>query len=293
MCGNEVVSDYTEALGHTYAVTVHPATCVSYGYTEHLCATCGDRYVTDYANALGHTYLDIVVEATEESVGYTRHLCIVCNYSYLSDFVTSGDDGYIVEEEPEPVHEHKYELHVQDFETDKYFIALRVCLCGDSKVGDLDIRLTNAEGEVMQLSANEYGQVDYADVYGDWLVTVCDEAGEELTMFDLSAGEAPEIPDDEVPDEDEGQEMPEASDTEQPETPDDEEEVPETPDDGNDETPESPDGGDDTEAPETQDEGNKDSSGTAIILLIVFVLLVAGGIGAVIFLKKRKNKNQN
>ena len=205
------------------------------------------------------------------------------------------------------MHEHKYELHVQDFETDKYFIALRVCLCGDSKVGDLDIRLTNAEGEVMQLSANEYGQVDYADLYGDWLVTVCDEAGEELTMFDLSAGEAPEIPDDEVPDEDEGQEMPEdPSDTEQPETPDDEEEVPETPDDGEDE-PETP--GDGENVPETPDDGSDEtpeepqepvdetegngSSGTAIIPLIVCVLLVAGGIGLVIFLKKRKHKNQN
>ena len=148
-CGNDVVADYTEAKGHTYSETVHPATCVSYGYTEHICSDCGDRYVTDYQKATGHTYLDIVVEVTEDSIGYTRHLCIVCNYSYLSDFVTSGDDGYI--EGEEPAHEHEYKLYVQDFETDKYFIALRVCVCGDSKVGNLNIQLSNADAKPCSL----------------------------------------------------------------------------------------------------------------------------------------------
>ena len=264
---------------------------MSYGYTEHICSDCGDRYVTDYANATGHTYTDIVVEATEDGHGYTRHLCIVCNYSYLSDFVTSGDDGYIEEEEPKPIHKHDYELHVQNFEVDKYFIALRVCICGDSKVGGLDIQLTNAEGETMLLVPNEYGQADYAAIYGDWLVTVNDENGEQLAMFDLLAGAAPEVPEEpETPDKGEDVETPgedeapdEPSDTEQPVNPDDGKDEPENPDDGSDgEMPEEPD--------ETEGDG---SSVTAIILLIVFVLLVAGGIGAVIFLKKRKNKNQN
>ena len=93
-----------------------------------------------------------------------------------------------------PRYEHEHKLYVQDFETDKYFIALRVCVCGDSKVGNLNIQLSNADGETLQLAANEYGQVDYADVYGDWLVTILDEDGTELSVFDLSAGEAPEEP---------------------------------------------------------------------------------------------------
>ena len=169
------VSDYAEAKGHTYSETVHPVTCVSYGYTEHKCADCGDRYVTDYQKAAGHTYLDIVVEATKDSIGYTRHLCVVCNYSYLSDFVTSGDSGYI--EDEEPAHEHEYKLYVQNFETEKYFIALRVCVCGDSKVGNLNIQLSNAYVETMQVASNEYGEVDYADLYGNWLLTILDEEG--------------------------------------------------------------------------------------------------------------------
>ena len=210
--------------------------------------------------------------------------------------MTSGDDGYI--EEPKPVHEHKYELHVQDFETDKYFVALRVCICGNSKAGELNIVLTNAAGETVQLIPNEYGQVDYADVYGEWLVTITDNDGTELTMFDLSAGEAPDVPTEpENPDEgevpDDGGDTPEDPDEggepSEPENPDEE-----TPDDGQTETPENPDGGSEGETPEAPGETEQNGgSGTAVILLIVFILLVAGGIGAVIFLKKRKNKNQN
>lgn len=282
-----------------YEQTVHPATCVSYGYTEHVCSECGDRHVTDYQKAMGHTYLDIVVEATQDSLGYTRHLCIVCNYSYLSDFVTSGDGGYI---EEEPVHEHQYELHVQDFEADQYFIALRVCICGDSRVGNLNIQFSDANGETVQLSPNEYGQVDYSGLYGEWLVTILDEKGEQLTVFDFSAGEAPEEPTEpDLPDEGaEPGEPPVVGDEEQsdeeivpgpsdegeeptePETPDDDGEQ-ENPDEG--ETPE--------ELQEPADETAGSGSGTAIILLIVFLLLVVGGVVAVIFLKKKKNKGQN
>src|SRR5699024_5234978 len=116
--------------------------------------------------------------------------------------------------------------------------------------GELNIQLVNVAGETMQLVADEFGQVDYGDIYGDWLVTIYDENGEQLTMFDLSAGATPDVP--EEPDE--------PSDTEQPETPDsgDEEqggevtepETPETPDDGEDvETPETPDDGEDVETP--------------------------------------------
>ena len=112
-------------------------------------AALGIILFTDYTKATGHTYLDIVVEATEDSVGYTRHLCVVCNYSYLSDLVTSGDTGYIEEEEQEPQHKHLYQLHVQDNAADKYFIALRVCACGDSKVGNLTADLTDENGQTI------------------------------------------------------------------------------------------------------------------------------------------------
>ena len=230
------------------------------------------------------------MEATEDSVGYTRHLCVVCNYSYLSDFVTSGDTGYIEEEVQEPQHKHLYQLHVQDNAEDKYFIALRVCACGDSKVGNLTADLTDENGQTILLSSNEYGQFDYAGIYGNYIVRLLDEDGAELKMFDISAGEAPVIPG----------ETPDSGNEELPD---------ETPDGGNEELPdETPDGGNEKLPDETLDEGNEELPGdttepveetenggtaTAIILLVVFLLLVAGGIGAVIFMKKRKNKNQN
>ena len=237
------------------------------------------------------------MEATEDSVGYTRHLCVVCNYSYLSDFVTSGDTGYIEEEVQEPQHKHLYQLHVQDNAEDKYFIALRVCVCGDSKVGNLTANLTDENGQTILLFSNEYGQFDYAGIYGNYIVTITDEDGAELTMFDISAGEAPVIPD-ETPDggnEEIPGETPDGGNEEIPDkTPDygNEEQPDETPDSGNEELPdETPDGGNEEQPGDTtepaEDEG-KGSAGTAIILLIIFLLLVAGGIGAVIFMKQRQ-----
>ena len=186
-------------------------------------------------------------------------------------------------------------MHVQDNVEDKYFIALRVCACGDSKVGNLTADLTDENGQTILLSSNEYGQFDYAGIYGNYIVTIMDENGTELTMFDISAGEAPEIPDggdEELPDE-----TPDGGNEELPDETPDEEQPDETPDGGNEEKPDkTPDGNNEEQPGDTtepaEDEG-KGSAGTAIILLIVFLLLVAGGIGAVIFMKKRKNKNQN
>ena len=205
-------------------------------------------------------------------------------------------------------------LHIQDNAADKYFIALRVCACGDSKVGNLTVNLKNESGEDIQLSANEYGQVDYSGLYGNYIVTITDEKGTELTMFDISAGEAPEGPDDggeENPDEkpgDGGEENPD----EKPgdggeENPDEkpgdggEENPDEKPGDGGEENPDEKPGDGGEENPDEKpgdktepvEDAGKDNKGTAVILLIVFVLLLAGGIGAIIFMKKRKNKNQN
>ena len=191
---------------------------------------------------------------------------------------------------------------MQDNAEDKYFIALRVCACGDSKVGSLTADLTDENGQTILLSSNEYGQFDYAGIYGNYIVRLLDEDGAELKMFDISAGEAPVIPDEtpdggneEIPDE-----TPDGGNEELPdETPDsgNEEQPDETLDSGNEELPdEMPDGGNEElpgDTTEPVEETENGGTATAIILLVVFLLLVAGGIGAIIFMKKRKNKNQN
>ena len=167
--------NYVPALGHAYIQTTIAPTCVSYGYTEHLCSVCGDRYVTGYTEAKGHTFLDVLVEATPESIGYTRHICIVCDYSYISDYVTSGDTGYI--EPPEQDHAHAYAFYVQDVPEEKYFIARHVCDCGASAVGNVSVTATDQNGMSVQLSVNEYGQVDYSRLSGSYTVRITDGAG--------------------------------------------------------------------------------------------------------------------
>ena len=207
--------------------------------------------------------------------------------------MTSGDTGYIEEEEAEPVHEHSYELHVQDFSGDKYFITLRVCICRASKVGELNIRLTNTAGETLLLSADEYGRVDYSDLYGDWLVTIYDEDGGQLKMFDLSAGET----------EEESTETPDESVVEETETPDEsigeetgtqDDVATETPDESDEGEVDAPEDSDESVEEDITDEAEDDggSSGTtAAVLLILFVLLVGGAIAAWIIYKKKKNEN--
>ena len=176
--------DYVPALGHTYTQTAIEPTCVSYGYTEHLCSVCGDRYVTGYSEAKGHTFLDVLVEATPESIGYTRHICIICDYSYISDYVTSGDTGYI--EPPEQDHAHAYAFYVQDVLEEKYFIARYVCDCGANAVGNVSVTATDQSGAVVQLSVNEYGQVDYSHLSGSYTVRIADGAGQLLKEFPLT-----------------------------------------------------------------------------------------------------------
>ena len=246
-CGEEVTYDHVPALGHTYVQTTVMPTCVSYGYTEHRCSVCGDRYVTDYIGATGHMFLDVLVEATPEAIGYTRHICIVCDYSYISDYVTSGDTGYI--EPPSPDHVHEYDLYVQDAPEEKYFIALRVCDCGASTVGNLSVTATDQNGAAVRLTVNEYGQADYSHLSGSYTVRIADESGQLLKEFPLTVQGAAQPPEEEPEDE-------------PSETPTEE------------------------ESEETGEDGG--SSGTIVLLCLILIILAAGGAAAWLLIKKRK-----
>ena len=54
-CG-ETKSEKQDSIGHSYAVTITAPTCTTQGYTTHICSVCGDNYVSDYVPALGHSY---------------------------------------------------------------------------------------------------------------------------------------------------------------------------------------------------------------------------------------------
>ena len=64
------------ALGHDYQPTVTAPTCTEQGYTTHKCARCGDDYVTDYTDALGHDMADATCEkpatCQRENCGHTE-----------------------------------------------------------------------------------------------------------------------------------------------------------------------------------------------------------------------------
>lgn len=70
-------------LGHDYAQTVTPATCVSGGYTTYVCTRCNDTYVGNYVAAIGHSYNNVVTPPTCTAGGYTTHTCVRGDSTYV------------------------------------------------------------------------------------------------------------------------------------------------------------------------------------------------------------------
>lgn len=278
--GRRALADYTEATGHIYAETLHKATCVTYGYTEHICEGCEDRFVTDYVQPTGHHYLDVLVPATPDSLGYTRHICVDCNYSYLSDYVTSGDSGYIVPPE-EPVipekHQHTFELITQDDSENHQLIVMRVCNCGDMKSGYFNVTFTDGDGVITE-SKQTGNKFDYSELYGTVTITLADEDGAELKTVVVTAKEKPVEPTEPV----------------QPENPD-EPKKPEQPDEPSEPiVPDEPNTSDDNnmDKPAETEKSNKGGNGAAIALFVIMVVLAFGGVGGFILFKKIKAKKQ-
>ncbi len=84
-CGYSYISEYLNALGHTYTNNTVAPTCTKEGYTEYSCE-CGDTYIADLTDALGHDYKFTVTPPTCDEHGYTKYTCSVCNNSYTSYF---------------------------------------------------------------------------------------------------------------------------------------------------------------------------------------------------------------
>ncbi len=205
-CSDSFVDNYVQANGHDYVSNTISATCTSYGYTEHTCNDCADRYVTDYIKPLGHTFESVVVAATSTTTGYTKHTCVVCDYSYISDYVDSGDDGYInipttpsEPDEPtttptptptptepdEEAHEHDYIFNAQLDEENKKILTHFACECGASG-GTLTAVFTDMNGQEFEILPDINGDFDYSAMEGDFIVTIVDNWGMELTKFMLS-----------------------------------------------------------------------------------------------------------
>lgn len=130
-------------LGHDYAQTVTPATCVSGGYTTYVCTRCNDTYVGNYVDAIGHSYNNVVTPPTCTAGGYTTHTCV------------RGDSTY-VDSQTSPLG-HSYAATVVAATTTSQGYTVYTCTrCGANYVSDYTPvlpALTPSENKI----AKEYG----------------------------------------------------------------------------------------------------------------------------------------
>lgn len=130
-------------LGHDYAQTVTPATCVSGGYTTYVCTRCNDTYVGNHVDAIGHSYNNVVTPPTCTAGGYTTHTCV------------RGDSTY-VDSQTSPLG-HSYTATVVAATTTSQGYTVYTCTrCGANYVSDYTPvlpALTPSEDKI----AKEYG----------------------------------------------------------------------------------------------------------------------------------------
>lgn len=85
-CNDTYVGNYVDAIGHSYNNVVTPPTCTAGGYTTHTCVRGDSTYVDSQTSPLGHSYVATVVAATTTSQGYTVYTCTRCGANYVSDY---------------------------------------------------------------------------------------------------------------------------------------------------------------------------------------------------------------
>lgn len=85
-CNDTYVGNYVDAIGHSYNNVVTPPTCTAGGYTTHTCVRGDSTFVDSQTSPLGHSYTATVVAATTTSQGYTVYTCTRCGVNYVSDY---------------------------------------------------------------------------------------------------------------------------------------------------------------------------------------------------------------
>lgn len=85
-CNDTYVGNHVDAIGHSYNNVVTPPTCTAGGYTTHTCVRGDSTYVDSQTSPLGHSYTATVVAATTTSQGYTVYTCTRCGVNYVSDY---------------------------------------------------------------------------------------------------------------------------------------------------------------------------------------------------------------
>lgn len=93
-CGHQYKSEYLTKGGHKYDKTTTAATCTERGYTTYKCTVCDWTYRDDYTAALGHNYKRTVTEPTCTEGGSTEFECKRCFYTYIGDDTPAKGHDY-------------------------------------------------------------------------------------------------------------------------------------------------------------------------------------------------------
>ncbi|MCD8099064.1 MAG: hypothetical protein LUE06_00590, partial [Oscillospiraceae bacterium] len=90
-CG-DTYTETISAKGHSYESVVTAPTCTEQGYTTYTCSACGDSYVSNYVEALGHSYDEGVVTkaATCTEDGVMTYTCTVCGETKTEAIAATG-----------------------------------------------------------------------------------------------------------------------------------------------------------------------------------------------------------
>ena len=97
VCGEETVSDRTDALGHDFREEIHEADCTNAGFTVFICTRCGTREQSGEIAALGHDYAEEIVGATCTEGGYSLYTCRRCGESYTDHITAPLGHDYITQ----------------------------------------------------------------------------------------------------------------------------------------------------------------------------------------------------
>ena len=82
---------------HSYKETTIEPTCTEKGFTEYYCFGCGDKIIGDYTNALGHDYSTEIVtqSATCTENGSKLLICSRCNDRHTEEIEATGHSPVI------------------------------------------------------------------------------------------------------------------------------------------------------------------------------------------------------
>ena len=153
-----------------------------------------------------------------------------------------------------------------------------VCECGDNRTEFVKVEFTSADdGSGVVLIPGENGELDFAVLEGKYIVTVTNDNGEELMVYEVNlAKNEPKPVEPEQPDK--------PTEPEQPKEPESPEETDKP------SAPTESEGKDNTKTPNDSVKEKKKVSASAILLPILLVLGIGGGVTFFIIKKKKTGK---